>query len=152
MLNHIEKDNLFLDKTVFSDEATFQLPRKIHRYNLIIRGSQNPHQVIEHVRDSPKVNVLCAVRKTQVYGSFFFTETTLPVTCISIIILEHFLVSHLDVKKAICNKTGPCPLSERYDAVVNQTLPGKRIGRDGYIPWPPRSPDLTPMDFHFGDS
>jgi hypothetical protein len=29
----------------------------------------------------------------------------------------------------------------------NSTCPGKWIERGGLIPWPPRSPDLTPMDF-----
>jgi hypothetical protein len=57
MLNPLEEDNLFLDKIIFSDEATFHFSGKVNRHNLIIWGSQNPHQVVEHVRDSPKVNV-----------------------------------------------------------------------------------------------
>jgi hypothetical protein len=61
MLNRLEEDNLFLNKIVFSDEATFHLSGKVNRHNLIIWGSQNPHQVVEYVRDSPKVNVFCAV-------------------------------------------------------------------------------------------
>jgi len=28
------------------------------------------------VRDSPKVNVFCAISKTRVYGPFFFNEST----------------------------------------------------------------------------
>ncbi|CAK1592334.1 unnamed protein product [Parnassius mnemosyne] len=31
--------------------------------------------------------------------------------------------------------------------VVRQLFPNKVISRRGDIPWPPRSPDLTPMDF-----
>jgi hypothetical protein len=46
MLNRLEEDNLFLDKIVFSDEATFHLSGKVNRHNLIIWGSQNPHQVV----------------------------------------------------------------------------------------------------------
>ena len=30
---------------------------------------------------------------------------------------------------------------------LNQTFPDRWIGRDGPIPWPPRSPDITPLDF-----
>ena len=29
----------------------------------------------------------------------------------------------------------------------NRTFPGKWIGRGGPVPWPARSPDLTPLDF-----
>jgi len=27
------------------------------------------------------------------------------------------------------------------------TFPNRWIGRDGPVPWPPRSPDITPLDF-----
>ena len=30
---------------------------------------------------------------------------------------------------------------------LNTVFPGRWIGRDGPTPWPPRSPDLTPLDF-----
>ena len=30
---------------------------------------------------------------------------------------------------------------------LHETFPNKWIGRDGPIPWPPRSPDITPLDF-----
>jgi hypothetical protein len=56
MLNCLEKDNLFLDKTVFSDEATIHLSGKVDRHHLITWGSQNPHQVVKHVQNSLAVN------------------------------------------------------------------------------------------------
>ncbi|CAK1553272.1 unnamed protein product [Leptosia nina] len=31
--------------------------------------------------------------------------------------------------------------------LLRENLPQKLISRFGDIPWPPRSPDLTPMDF-----
>jgi hypothetical protein len=40
-------------------------------------GSENPHVSLEHVHDSPKVNVFCALSKGKVYGPFFFKETTI---------------------------------------------------------------------------
>ena len=30
---------------------------------------------------------------------------------------------------------------------LNETFPDRWIGRDGPIPWPPCSPDITPLDF-----
>jgi len=29
---------------------------------------------------------------------------------------------------------------------LNATFPNRWFGRDGPIPWPPRSPDITPLD------
>jgi hypothetical protein len=46
MLNCLKQDNLFLDKIVLSDEAAFHLSGKVNHNNLIIWGSQNPHQVV----------------------------------------------------------------------------------------------------------
>jgi len=36
----------------------------------------NPHAIIEHECDSPKMNVSCAISNTQVHGPFFFIENT----------------------------------------------------------------------------
>jgi hypothetical protein len=47
MLNCLRGYNLFLDKIVLSDEATFHLSGKVNRHNLIIWGSQNPLQVVK---------------------------------------------------------------------------------------------------------
>lgn len=41
-----------------------------------------------------------------------------------------------------------------YSALVrdhlNRTFPGQWIGRGGPVRWPPRSPDLNPLDFFYG--
>ena len=34
--------------------------------------------------------------------------------------------------------------------VLNERFPDAWIGRGGPIPWPPRSPDLSPPDFSCG--
>jgi len=31
---------------------------------------------------------------------------------------------------------------------LDATFPNRWIGRDGPTPWPPRSPDITPLDFY----
>jgi hypothetical protein len=45
--NCLKEYNLFLNKIVLSDEATFHLSGKVNRHNLIIWGSHNPLQVVE---------------------------------------------------------------------------------------------------------
>jgi hypothetical protein len=54
-LSRLEDDELFTGKIVFSDEATFHLSGNVNRHNLVIWGSNNPCEVIEHTRDSPKL-------------------------------------------------------------------------------------------------
>ena len=48
----------------------------VNRHNIRISDTENPHGTIAHVRDSPKVNVFCAVSSCKVYGPFFFAEPT----------------------------------------------------------------------------
>ena len=45
---------------------------KVNRHNVCIWGKENPHATIEHERESPKVNVFCAISKNHVHGPFFF--------------------------------------------------------------------------------
>jgi hypothetical protein len=149
MLNRLEEDNLFLNKTIFSDKTAFHLSGKVNRHNLIIWGLQNPHQVVEYVRESPKVNIFRAVRRTQVYGPFFFAEATVT-GHVYFDMLERFLVPQLDVNNVIWQQDGAPPhYHSDVTRYLNQTFPGRWIGRGGCIPCPPRSPDLIPMDFSF---
>jgi hypothetical protein len=51
----------FVESLVFSDESTFHLSATVNRHNVRIWGTENPHAYVEHMRDSPKVNVFCAI-------------------------------------------------------------------------------------------
>jgi len=71
----LEEDG-FAEKLVFSDEATFHVCGKANRHNVCIWGTENPHGMMEHIRESPKVNVLCGTSSCKVYGPLFFAEPT----------------------------------------------------------------------------
>lgn len=66
----------FASHLVFSDKAIFHSSGKVNRRNVRIWGVNNPHVIIEHGRDSAKINVFCATSKTQNYGPFSFIENT----------------------------------------------------------------------------
>ena len=67
----LEEDR-FDNCLVLSDEATFHETGKVNKHNTRIWGTEHPHAIQEHVRDSPiKVNVFCAVSQKCVYGPFF---------------------------------------------------------------------------------
>jgi hypothetical protein len=51
------------------------------------------------------------------------------------------------------SETTKIKLLTEYEGVTQKVLsgmhfPGRWVGRDGPIPWPPRSPDITPLDFY----
>ena len=67
----------FVESIVLSDEATFHLSGKVNRHNVSIWGAANQQVIVEHVRDSPKINVFCAISYRKIYGPFFFPERTI---------------------------------------------------------------------------
>ena len=71
MREKLEEDE-FNERLVFSDEATFHTNGKVNRHNVRIWAEENPLTIVEHERDSPKVNVFCAISKNYVHGPFFF--------------------------------------------------------------------------------
>ncbi|PNF16165.1 hypothetical protein B7P43_G01102, partial [Cryptotermes secundus] len=102
----MEEDE-FVERLIFSDEATFR---------------------VKHQRDSPKVDVFCAVSCEKVHGPFIFAEATVSG--------DSFLHFHGNIGVFL-----KCVLPQRWigHAAAN--------GDNNLLPWPPRSPNLTPCDF-----
>ena len=71
LLEDMENDT-FLPWLIFSDEATFHLSGKVSRHNVCIWGLENPHEIVQHKRDSPKINVFNTVSIRNIYGPLFF--------------------------------------------------------------------------------
>lgn len=71
-MQEVIQDENFASCLIFSDEETFHLNDKVNRHNVHIWGTSNSHAIIEYECDSPKLNVFCAISKTQIYDPFFF--------------------------------------------------------------------------------
>jgi hypothetical protein len=67
-------DENVLEKVQFSDEATSHVSGVVNRRNVKTWGSENPHACVEYERDSPNVNVFCAISSQKVYDPLFFAE------------------------------------------------------------------------------
>jgi hypothetical protein len=89
------------------------------------------------------VSVFCVLGKEIVYGPFFFMD-----------MLQQFLIPQLDEaeeegrihfqQNGARTRSLPRKSVREY---FNTRFPGRWIGRAALIAWPPRSPDLTPLDF-----
>ena len=132
-----------------SDEATFHVSGKVNKHNIRIWGSQNPCEVLERERDSPKINVWCGLMHNQITGPFIFAESTI-IANIYLVMLKLYVVPQLEEfqPRVVFQQDGAPPL---WGLIVrdflNETFPNRWIGRNGPTPWPPRSPDITPLDF-----
>ena len=61
------EDDGFDDQLVFRNEAIFHINGKVNKHNTRIWGTENPHELLEHQRDSPKVTVFCVMLKKAVW-------------------------------------------------------------------------------------
>ena len=95
MLSHIEDDEDYLKKVMLTNKACCNVSGKVNRHNMRIWGSENLHVVIEHVRDSPKVNLLCGLLHDHLVGPFFFVEDTVTST-IYMSMLEGFAFPQIE--------------------------------------------------------
>ena len=133
----------------FSDEATFHVSGKVNKHNIRIWGSQNPCEVLEKERDNPKINVWCGLMHNQIIGPFIFAESTITAN-VYLDMLKHYVIPQLEEfqPRVVFQQDGAPP---HWGLIVrdfiNETFPNRWIGRNGPTPWPPRSPDITPLNF-----
>jgi len=153
MLNTIDEDKSFLRRICFSDEATFYVNGRVNWHNCRILGTQQPNEIHEYVRCSPKVSVWCGLLYDHVIGPFFFSESTVT-GVVYLDLLEQYVFPQIEtveqetVSRVIFMQYGAPPhFSCFVTDVLNERFPVTWIGRNGPIPWPPRSPDLSPPDF-----
>lgn len=139
----------FLNRILFSDEATFHVSGHVHCHNVRIWAIENPHAYVEYERNSPKVNVWCAIGRDRIVGPFFFAEST--VTSIAYLdMLQLFTLPQIENEDLIFQQDGAPPhYAQIVREFLDQHFSRRWIGRGGWKPWPPRSPDLSPMDFYF---
>jgi hypothetical protein len=123
----------------------------VNRHSCRIWGSESPHGVRECERDGPKLNVWCALSRHEVTGFFFFQEKTVDNTdyleCLRYLQSRKWYTFN---KTFSLNKMAPLhiralPVRES----LNKTFPNWWIRRDRPIPCPPRSHDITLLDFLF---
>jgi hypothetical protein len=108
MLNEIDNDELFLERIVLSDEATFHISGHVHRHNIRIWGHEHPHAIAEHEHDNPKINVWCGLAHDRVIGPFFLAERTVTSTTY-LDMLELFAVPQIGGNNVIFQQDGAPP-------------------------------------------
>lgn len=161
IMERTDADQNFARNIVFSDEATFMLNGSVNRHNCRYWHSDNPHVKLEiHTQFPKKLNVWCGILNGNVIGPFFIHGTLSSVSYLQL--LQNQIIPKIkEIKPNPLNPQAlhqdvwyqqdgaPAHFGQQVRAFLNFTFPGQWIGRRGAIEWPPRSPDMTPMDFFF---
>jgi hypothetical protein len=134
-----------LDMICFSDEAWFHLSGHVNSQNTRLWAATNPHTTLEKPLHSMKVGVWCAMSRTRIVGPIFF-DTTLN-TDLYLDIFHQFVnqLDDLELTNAYFQQDGAtCHTSRRALAEIASFFQDRVVSKGL---WPPRSPDLTPLDF-----
>lgn len=154
ILEKLNESPNFLEMILFSDEALFHLEGGVNKHTSTHWSKVNPHWIVKKFLNSPKIMVWAAVGAPGIIGPVFIDGNIDGAAYLELLANDFFpAFSNLrNSSDLIFMQDGAPP---HWNQIVrdwlNQNLPHRWIGRGGphdtNIAWPPRSPDLTPMDF-----
>lgn len=142
----------FADTIIWTDESIVRLHGRFNRQNYGYWFRENQHLLHEKPLNSPGVSVWAGFSTQGVLGPFFFDANVDGQSYIAM--LEENVVPQLRTMRWGRDRDiwwqqdgAPPHFATEARRFVDDTFPARWIGRGGTIAWPPRSPDLTPLDF-----
>lgn len=148
-------DPYFCQKIIFSDEAIFHLNGFVNKQNCRIWASDNPREIKEQITHPQRVVVWCGLSSEGVIGPYFFEDGEGKACTVNgeryRKMLTDFLSPQLDninVENLWFQQDGStCHTAKATISLLKTKFPGRIISKYGDINWPPRSCDMTPLDF-----
>lgn len=153
LLDQLRQERNFSSCILFTDEAQFTREGIFNHQNQHEWSAENRHITREHGHQHRySVNVWAGIVGDRLIGPHIlpatltgdiyaaFLQWTLPE------LLENV---PLDIRRRlwIQQDGAPAHFSRAARQILDNHYPNRWIGRGGPVSWPPRSPDLTPLDF-----
>lgn len=135
-----------LDVTFFTDEAWFHLSGYINSQNSRLWSSTNPHALHETPLYDQKVGVWAAVSRRRIVGPIFFDSTINSERYCSILYEFIQLLEEDEIMYSWFQQDGATAHTAANSMQLLDEFFGERIISKNV--WPPRSPDLSPLDFY----
>jgi len=149
-LFRISQSNKYLQRIIFSDEANFHLDGKVNRHNCRYWSKENPDYVLEIPLHSPKVVVWAAISQQKIYGPFFFDDNVNSKNYLAMLANNFYpSLTRTEQRLFIFMQDGAPPhWSKPVRSWLDEKFKQRWMGRgSSNLPWPARSPDITPCDF-----
>lgn len=151
-----QQDPFFCRNVVWTDEAYISSAGIFNRHNEHYWSDRNPHRTVD-VRTQGRFgfSVWCALRGNRVLTYHIYQENLNGQRYYEILnqkIIEEFMdnLPLIEARNQYFQQDGAPPHNIRtVSELLNTNFGNNWIGSNGPVRWPPRSPDLTPLDFFF---
>lgn len=148
-------DSDFQSKIFFSDEANFYLDGFVNKQNCRIWGSERPRPNEEQPTSRARVTVWCAIWAKGIIGPYFFENKQGDPVAVNGSRYQQMLTSFLlpklqtiDTENMLFQQDGASwHTNATAIEILRETFPGRVISRNGDVNFPPRSCDLSPVDY-----
>lgn len=153
LLNKEINSPRFLEKILFTDEATFDREGIFNSRNSHMWTQDNPHGTFtRRYQTKFSVNVWVGILGNYLIGPYILpNRLNSPIyhAFLRDILPELMEDIPLEVRRNMWFQHDGAPphFSNNVRDFLNDTYGRRWIGRGGPVNWPPRSPDLTPLDF-----
>ncbi|GFY33452.1 DUF4817 domain-containing protein [Trichonephila clavipes] len=145
----------FHKRILFSDEAYFWLSGYVNKQNCRIWSEANPQVYVETPLHPEKLTVWCTLWAGGIIGPYFFKNdeghnVTVNGGRYRAMITNFFLpeLNNHDAQKLWFQQDGAtCHTARATIDLLKDTFGDRLISRFGPVNWPPRSCDLTPLDY-----
>ncbi|GFV20094.1 transposable element Tcb2 transposase [Trichonephila clavipes] len=145
----------FHKRILFSDETHFWLNGYVNKQNCRIWSEANPQVYVETPLHSEKLTVWCALGAGGIIGPYFFKNdeghnVTVNGDRYTAMITNFFIpeLNNRDVQELWFQQDGAtCHTARATIDLLKDTFGDRLISRFGPVNWPPRTCDLTPLDY-----
>ncbi|GFX57482.1 putative transposable element [Trichonephila clavipes] len=145
-------------RILFSDEAHFWLNGYVNKQNCHNWSEANPQVYVETPLHPEKLTVWCALWAGGIIGPYFFKndeghDVTVKGDRYRAMINNFFIpeLNNHDVQELWFQQGGAtCHTARATIDLLKDTFGDRLISRFGPVNWPPRSCDLTPLDYFLG--
>lgn len=154
-LNILNENPDFFSFVCFCDEATFHSTGSLNRHNSHYWSPVNPHWMRERMNQHRwNLHVWVGIINGYIIGPHFFERTINGEMYLDF--LRNDLPGYLeeislDVRQRMWFQHDGAPAHhyQRVSRFLRRRFEDRLIIRNGPVLWPPRSPDLNPLDFYF---
>lgn len=144
----------FPSRILFTDEASFTRDGVLNLHNMHVWAHENPRCTRAHASQRRfSINVWAGIIGDMLIGPYLLPERLDGNTYHTF--LERVLPDLMVNVPAATRRNmwfqhdgAPAHFSHSVREYLDRTYPDRWIGRGGPVRWPPRSPDLTPLDFY----